>query len=251
VTSQLYDAVLFDLDGTLLGLDIDQFLGEYLAALVPWIEDKVPPRKFTSQLMASTRVMVENTDPAKTNREVFLADFLAALPELDDGQLPALLDHFYEEEFPRLRKHARRLPAAREAVRLARERGAKVVLATNPLFPLRAIQHRMEWAGLQAEWFDLITAYETSHFCKPQLDYYREIIQLVEADPETALMVGNDRDEDMVACRLGMDTYLVSGYLRGQGRSLPAPTYQGTLDELVSALRDGLLGPGRTREYTV
>ena len=86
----------------------------------------------------------------------------------------------------------------------------KLVLATNPLFPAVATLERIKWAGLVASDFEVITTYEDNYYCKPNLNYYREILKRINCRPEECLMVGNDAREDMVVEKLGMDTYLLT-----------------------------------------
>jgi len=88
-----------------------------------------------------------------------------------------------------------------------------VVLATNPLFPSVATKNRIRWAGLDPEDFEYFTTFENSHYCKPNLDYYREIMDKLYLKPEECLMVGNDTQEDMVAEQLGMKVFLLTDCL--------------------------------------
>lgn len=50
---------------------------------------------------------------------------------------------------------------------------------------------------------------ENSTYCKPNLKYYREILDKIQVRPEDCLMIGNDVEEDMVAETMGMQVYLV------------------------------------------
>ena len=85
-----------------------------------------------------------------------------------------------------------------------------MVLATNPLFPAIATGKRMEWAGLKAADFELVTTFENSSYCKPNPAYYRQILQTIGETPENCIMVGNDVTEDMVARDLGMEVFLLT-----------------------------------------
>ena len=60
------------------------------------------------------------------------------------------------------------------------------MVATNPIFPRKAILHRLSWAGLAPEQvpFALITDYERFHFAKPNPAFFAEILaQLGLAKP--------------------------------------------------------------------
>ena len=94
-----------------------------------------------------------------------------------------------------------------------KDRGCRVVLATNPLFPAIATESRARWAGLDPADFERITTYENSRFCKPNPAYYREILESIGEVPENCIMVGNDVGEDMVAQTLGMQVFLLTDCL--------------------------------------
>ena len=85
-----------------------------------------------------------------------------------------------------------------------------MALATNPIFPAIATQKRIRWAGLKPEDFEIYTTYENSRHCKPNPEYYREILKTLNVKPEECLMVGNDVAEDMVAETVGMKVFLLS-----------------------------------------
>ena len=38
-----------------------------------------------------------------------------------------------------------------KSIELLKDKGYNLVVATNPLFPLKAILHRIQWAGLSAD----------------------------------------------------------------------------------------------------
>ncbi|HBE06327.1 MAG TPA: HAD family hydrolase, partial [Firmicutes bacterium] len=61
-------AVLFDMDGTLLGVDMyEVFLSGYVKRLGDFVADRADERYFIKQLMAATNAMVSNEDPSLTN----------------------------------------------------------------------------------------------------------------------------------------------------------------------------------------
>ena len=52
-----------------------------------------------------------------------------------------------------------------------------------PIFPLIAMESRLRWAGVDPADVELITSYETSHYCKPDLGYFREVVTNVAGFP--------------------------------------------------------------------
>lgn len=208
--------VLFDLDGTLLPIDPDEFLRLYLGRLsrymAPHLAPQMAPEQFIPRLMEATRVMVANTDLSRTNRDVWCEHFFQGL-DLDRTEVLQKFDAFYRQEFPALAAHHKADPAAFAAVEAALEAGLDVAVATNPVFPAPAIEERMRWAGVAHLPFRLVTTFEDMHSCKPHLSYYQEVLERLGCRPEECLMVGNDVGEDVVAGKLGMKTFLVEDQL--------------------------------------
>ena len=113
------------------------------------------------------------------------------------------MDDFYQNDFDKSKQVCGFNPNAKLVVDEIKNMGLKVVLATNPIFPAVATQKRMSWAGFSSDDFELYTTYENSRFCKPNLEYYKDILAQLDLKAEECLMVGNDVTEDMVAQKLG------------------------------------------------
>ena len=115
--------------------------------------------------------------------------------------------------------------------------GKTVILATNPLFPSTATEHRIRWAGLDPKDFLLYTTYDNSRHCKPNPAYYTDILEQAGLKPEDCLMVGNDVAEDMVAAgSLGIRGFLLTDCLINK-KNLDISGYpQGSFDELKEFL---------------
>ena len=87
------------------------------------------------------------------------------------------------------------------------------MLATNPFFPAIATHKRVRWAGLEPEEFAFITTYENSSYCKPNLEYFRQLLDALGLQPEECVMVGNDALEDTAAAQLGIPVFLLTDCL--------------------------------------
>ncbi|QIA26729.1 HAD family hydrolase [Thermaerobacter sp. PB12/4term] len=236
------EAVLFDLDGTLLELDMDRFLPVYLQRLAAWVADLFDPEDFLRQLVRATTAVMQNRDRSQRNQDLLWEVLWAGLdparhpgarPERRDEAL-ARFEQFYREQFPQLQFMARRRPEAAAVVEAARARGWKVVLATSPIFPMVAIAERLRWAGLSADRFDLVTVLENMHSCKPQPDYYLEVARRIGVEPGRCLMVGNDLRDDIAPARVaGMAVYVVEGLVLHEGEPGAAGAPRGTLAQLL------------------
>ena len=202
-------AVLFDLDGTLLPMDQDVFTGGYFKLLARKLADRgYGPKPLVDAIWHGTAAMVRN-DGSCSNEDAFWRDFAKTCGERVLEDRPAF-EEFYAVDFKGAQGFCGYTPKAARIVRLIRQTSCRVALATNPLFPSVATQTRIRWAGLEPEDFELYTTYENIGYCKPNLDYYREILRRMELEAEDCLMVGNDVAEDMVAARLGMRVFLLT-----------------------------------------
>lgn len=229
-----YKGVLFDLDGTLLPLDLDGFIRDYFRALSASVAEHVEPQRFVAALLQSTQVMLDN-DGSKTNSQVFTEHFFPLLDCQPDTLMP-MFERFYREKFPELGRDIKPIPQARQAVEAALAGGAKIVLATNPVFPRAAVDARLKWADLADIEFDWVTSYENSRYCKPNPGYYTDILDKINLDPSECLMVGNDTREDASAAAVGMDTFLVEGYIV-EHPSADTSTWRGSWQDLLELLR--------------
>lgn len=201
--------VLFDLDGTLLPMDQDVFVKAYFGRLAKKLAPYgYEPEKLIGAIWSGTSAMIKNTGE-KSNEEVFWDDFAMRFGEKSRDDLP-LFDSYYENEFDGVQEVCGYNPQAAEIVNKIKEMGLRVALATNPIFPAIATRKRMKWAGLTPDMFELYTTYENSRYCKPNLDYYKDIINQMGVNPEECLMVGNDVGDDMVATELGMKVFLLT-----------------------------------------
>jgi FMN phosphatase YigB (HAD superfamily) len=226
--------VLFDLDGTLLDIDIDAFLGDYFGALGPVVADVLGDGRDPS---AGLRAVVEGTSAmvapheGRTNRTVFNKTFheLTGVDlDLDEFALP--FERFYADVFPTLRKRIGPRDGARDVVQTALELGMKVAIATNPIFPLSAIEERMRWAGVDDLGVHAVTSYEIMHATKPLQAYFSETADLIGVPASACLMVGDDRVLDMGAADIGMTTFYVGA------APIPACDYAGDLRDLIGLL---------------
>lgn len=233
----MFEAVLFDLDDTLLRTETEEFIARYFAALGEYFQalGGVDPAQFQEWVLQATAAIIHREHPELTNAEAFSDEF-GRLSGLDPKSLWPHFLRFYDEIYPTLGEGLEAMPGAREAVLEAQAGGGKVVLATNPLFPLNAVRARLQWAGLADVRFDLITAIENMHWAKPHSGYFREIADTVGVSARRCLVVGNDPALDIVPAReAGMWTYLVC---QGEPPGGVEAHASGDLAGLVRMLRD-------------
>ncbi len=202
--------ILLDLDDTLLGNKMERFLPLYFAALGERMAHFIAPEDLARKVLASSRVMMQNQDPTVTNQQAFDADFFPGLGH-PESEVRPVIHSFYEEDFPALKRYTQLRPQARPLVETLFDQEYDVVIATNPMFPRRAIEHRLDWAGVFDFPFRLVTTYENSHFCKPNPRYYQEILEVVGCRPQEGMMVGDDFENDIApAMQVGLHTYWIT-----------------------------------------
>ena len=207
-----YTTILFDLDGTLLPMDQDQFTYTYFKELAVKLAPLgFDPKALAGNIWAGVAAMVKN-DGSVPNEEAFWQEFSHIYGEIVRNHIP-VFEEFYANEFQKAQSVCGFSPESKEIVEKIKKAGYKVVLATNPIFPAIATQSRIRWAGLEPEDFLLYTTYENSSFCKPNPKYYEEIVTKLGLDPKTCLMVGNDVTEDGAAKALGMDVFFLTDCL--------------------------------------
>ena len=231
--------VLFDLDGTLLPMDQDAFIKNYFGGLAR----KMAPHGYNSKTLieaiwSGTEAMIMNTGE-KMNEDVFWEVFNRILGQ-EIGKDTKYFDEFYANDFPKVRASCGYNPKAAESVLKIKAQGFRVALATNPFFPSTATEQRISWTGLNANDFEIYTTYENSHFCKPNLDYYREVMDKLGVRAEECLMIGNDVGEDMIAEKLGMKVFLITDCLINRKNEDISKYPHGSFDELDQFIKTHL-----------
>ena len=229
-------AVLFDLDGTLLPMDQDRFTEYYFSLLAKRMASYgYDPKALIDTVWKGISAMMRN-DGSRTNREAFWEVFSSVFGK-DSPKDEPIFERFYMNEFQQVKSVCEPTPKAREIVSMLRENGIRVILATNPIFPKVATDSRIRWAGMEPEDFDMYTTFENFGFSKPNPDYFRELLRMMELSPEECIMVGNDVDEDMVASEIGMKVFLLDhDMINRKGKDISRYP-KGDFDALIDFLR--------------
>ncbi len=230
-------SVFFDLDGTLLPMDQDAFVQSYFGRLckkmAPFGFD---PKQLVKGIWAGTEAMIKN-DGSCTNE----ARFWQVFPTVCGKEVLShekTLEDYYANEFQQVQTDCGFNPNAAKTVELVKDLGLIPVLATNPIFPSIATESRIRWAGLNPDDFAYYTVYENSTYCKPNLQYYQEILDHLNLNPEDVLMVGNDVGDDMVAEELGMKTFLLTDDLINKENDDVNRWHHGGFEELMIYLEE-------------
>ena len=232
-------AVFFDLDGTLLRIDEQQFVKLYFKLL----SEKLAGRGYDAKtLMDSiwkgTALMMKN-DGSKSNEQVFWNFFKTVYPGCEKDK--PLFDSFYQNEFKQLNEICQVTETSKRVVMLTKELGLLPVLSTNPLFPMDGQRTRLSFLGLRPEDFAYVTSYENSCYCKPNPKYFQSLLDKFNLKSDEVIVFGNNDFEDGdCASSLGIKVYLVDGYLihSSQAKGKYEVVEYSKVGDLIKALAD-------------
>lgn len=255
------EAVLLDIDNTLILFDERVFFSHYLERLAPWFADLMPPDEFRNRLIQAGRRLLENQGRLR-NADFYLDAFAEGLDD-HRARLRRRFDRFYAEGFDSLRDRVVPLEEAKRVVGFLKRKGFRLVAASHPIWPESVQAIRLRWAGLDPNDFAWMTHIDNTTFCKPQEGFYREICEHLGILPERALMVGNDAINDMAAGLIGMGTYRttdadtrgfayfnLSESLRNPDAPIRKPDWEGPLSglpDLIETIEKRDQGIGRHR----
>lgn len=214
------NTILFDLDGTLLNIDIDEFMKVYMKLLYPRVANMLTIKEFHGFMHESIMAAINSNDEKTTNEEVFMETF-KTLSGKDVNKIYKNMMEFYSDEYGKIEGMYSRSKYMVKSVDILKRKGYDLVVATNPLFPHIAAAKRVEWAGFNPNDFRLITSIEKMKYCKPNINYYLQILNIISKNPDECLMVGNDVQEDLVASKVGISTYLVNNNIINRTNEVP------------------------------
>lgn len=215
-------AVLFDLDGTLLPMDLDVFLAAFLKDVTQRTTALGLDAQAVIRAVGEGTEAVIRNDGRQTNEAVFRAVLADRLGKAATLAIP-FFEEYYRAGFHELKALCGFRPQAGPLMATLKARGLRLILASKPIFPRDAQEARMRWAGVDPADFEYITVSENSTFCKPSPAYYTEILRKNGLAPEECRMIGNDTEDDLAAEEVGIRTYLVmDALLNRDGRDISA-----------------------------
>ena len=226
--------ILFDLDGTLIGMDQDEFIRLYFSTLLDKLAELGYDKTVMLDVLERCIYVTKRNDGRCTNEERFWQTFNELIGGPDEKLGDALIE-FYNKDFIKvLEGSCTPYPRANEVLECARRNGFRLILATNPLFPAVATYARIRLGGMRPEDFEYITAYENSSYCKPNPDYFRELLSKLDVTPEECVMIGNDTRDDFSAHKLGIPVFVnTDGLINSDNVDLSLHPHGG-VDELLA-----------------
>lgn len=230
-------AVLFDLDDTLLSINLTAFLGRYVngvSGLLARASGKNRVKIGYTYGRAWLACEGERRDDSLTNEQLVNKIMLEScgIP-LDDPVIADMIECYEQTVVPHLGGGVvRAVPkkGAHKAVDTAWNLGLTCALATNPVVSYTCDLARMRWAGFVPEEFALISHAGNSTRAKPWASYYEEFCGKLGVSPAECLMVGNDARRDFAHPECGLRTVYV-----GHARPTRA-VWSGHMEDLAEAL---------------
>ena len=229
-------ALLFDLDGTLLQVEMRTFIPAYLHELGERFTDIVPREQFARVARHAVQLLLLRGDRRQTNRERYLAVLESRL-DIRAGLFEERLNGWLEDGLENLAGHVSPIDKARPLLDHCFGLGVPVVLATNPVFPAAVIEARLAWAGLDDYPFTHVTSYENTRYCKPQKGYFLDLLEGLRVSADECLMIGNDTQHDLAAASVGVPTFLAETFMVDRLAGNYSSDYRGDLDDLLQLLR--------------
>ena len=215
-------AVVFDMDETLLDINLNAFIAIYGRDYANLIAQIGRGNLFaTGARLGGILLDVNANRRSGTDNRTNGAFFRDAVLERCGVDLadPVVADAFeyYEREILPLKNDsvigARPREGALEALDVVFAHGLHTALLTNPSFTRAGIECRIGWGHLDDVPFELVTHMDNSTRCKPDPTYYLESIEKMGLRPYEVLMVGNDPKRDFPTPSCGIQTAYV-----GRGR---------------------------------
>lgn len=206
-------AVFFDLDGTLLPMNEDEFTKLYFKLISEFVEQYgYEQQKLINTIWEGTKKMYKN-DGSKTNEKVFW-EYFASIYGNEKVKDKKYFDSFYENQFKEVKKTCGINQMAKEIIRYVNENIGICILTTNPIFPLNGVKTRLSFLGLSENDFKYITTYENSYYCKPNPKYFESVLERFSLKRDEVIVFGNNDIEDyLCATKAGIKCYLVGDNL--------------------------------------
>ena len=229
------DTFLFDLDGTLLPMDFKEFMTHYFQAIGTFFKDNIDPLELMNKINETTEYTIKTND-GRTNEDIFVEHFNKINSSTHEFDMDGFYT-FYNSTFEHCKQTTWQDEDMIKSVHLLKEKGYRVAVATNPLLPLVSNHHRIRWAGFEPEDFEYISSFEGNKYCKPFVEFYSEVCDFINKDPKECFMVGNDASEDLVAAKLGIETYLITDCYMDSHKLGITPNHQGTYKDFYAFVR--------------
>lgn len=230
-------AVLFDLDNTLIDINLAAFMARYMAGqarILSRVLRVALPFASSAIMAAYLAICSSRRSDQLLNEDLFhrMVERQLRLPFEPEplAEVAQYYDSCYIERFKGGLVQAGPRPGSHEVIEAARGLDLTVALATNPVVSLAVDKVRMTWGELDPDGFADVSHIGNSRRTKPSAPYFEEFATRLGYAPSECLMVGNDAGRDFPRPNIGMPVAYV-----GHGRPKKG-VFRGSLNELASRL---------------
>ena len=225
--------VLFDLDGTLIRMDQDEFIRMYFVSILGKLGSLGYDTSVMRPALEGAVVATLRNDGSLSNEERFWETFEALSGKADGVRRE--IDSYYEQEFNSvIDATCEAYDRVGEVLTRVKKKGLRSILATNPLFPMVATHARIRLGGMSPSDFEYVTAYENSSYCKPNPLYFPELLTKLGVSPDECVMIGNDTRDDFSAHALGIPVFVLTECLINTPNVDLSAYPHGGFDELLA-----------------
>jgi len=204
-------AVLLDLDNTLISNPDYPFALAFLNQVEGFFHSKLGIEGTAQHFRNFIKRAQQQTIRSINNHQLLIAVLHEAYG-IDPVTLHSTLDEFYTSAYLEVKSCISPIAGAAELIHRLLEKDVAVAIATNPLYPTRAIIERMRWGGLPLDAsYALITGSEVMHTSKPDAAYFVEIVARIGIEPDEALYFGDSARNDIKPAHMvGLQTFHVT-----------------------------------------
>lgn len=202
--------IFFDMDGTLINMDEDEFIKIHYNLVNRKFEEKgyENASEIAKVIMKGAYIMPQN-DGSKLNSELFY-EYCKDELNLNRQDIEEPMDELYRTTYQEAKVTASKIDGMDDVLKTLKAKGKRLFLTTNPIFPLIAILGRLHWGELDENNFVYISNYDICHYAKPNSNFYKEIMENYNLKPEETMLIGNSYEDDILPA---FDLKLRSYYL--------------------------------------
>ena len=227
--------ILLDLDGTLVNTNNEIFDKAFFKCIGKKLyQDGYDGEKVAKAVLGGVQKMLLN-DGSKSNEDVFW-EFFEKTTNIKKNEIIETFDSFYDNNYDELRCYVMVEEVANDAVKILKSKGYNLVIATNPIFPIQAINKRATWGNIDLNDFSYVTAYDNSSYSKPNIGYYKEILEKNNFKAEETMMFGNDMVTDFVIEQIGVPCYIITDNLLNEEK-IDECKQKGTYNEFLEFVK--------------
>ncbi|GAB6189335.1 HAD family hydrolase [Marinitoga arctica] len=195
--------IFLDYDGTLIKTSEEIFQKYYFKSFLDYTN--IDDVNVINHILEATKNLIKKNDKDLNNLEFFLKEMEKITGKNKDYWYNIFWD-YYMNYFQNLKKI---IEPNIKLINKIKNTNHKLIFASNPVFPEIAVHHRINFINMLPENFYYISYMENSHFCKPNPNYFIEILDKLNIGFEECVMIG-DSEFDKASLKAGINFIHIS-----------------------------------------